>query len=1854
MERPTQLVRHCTCASPLLLLLLLLLPLGEHGPRQASAHSYQTCVGTDDLGAQTLCQGEKIYVYYNTNHGGSSGFCFEFDRQGGIEVFEGSSASGTAIWQKRPATSWSCTGYRCAQGDTISSTTCTGSEGHATTKMCKAPTPPTNQLDAGGGACSGSRPHWFRFGPITKSGSNLPANTYTYNAYGFGCQLSSWSGNYPPTTFKSQQFSVVDCVNKYAPYEVTTPCSGLYSCTYGSPNAPAMRENEPGNIGIAYLNYGDCDTCTSDHVVRPSCTVNGNPTLNTVNNYVNYNSGVTEDRPVYELAGTAGGRFAIDDVSDPSAPKLVTGSTPLDYEETYGGESWSCASTCNGNGVAGGAGIGSTGDGCVKCNYDISTDTFPGSSSGTTTYNTATHTWTLWVYVTDVTGCKTTGGTTIKSGPWPITVTVLNVNEAPGSDTVDPVVTSIAATNPMNSAGELREDCPGGVGGVIGSLTVNPSAAGDCGATGIACTFQCKQGAAWVTGNGANAACGGSSNPELFHIVGTQLRLASVSASKIDYERAQAVTVDVRVLVTNSITNTQITSKTQTLSIPVANVNEAPTTVVWDPTGGAIAENTAQDVLVGILKTVDPDCGTSYASTGCTSAQSDAGGGTDQTFTYTLPQCGGSPCPFKIANGNEIHTTNVNTNFESPGPAYSLTVRATDQGGLPTIGTAEVNFNIVVTDVLEQPTASNAVYNVFENKAPGEGVGNYGTSVTLGDGELAFSLLSGNNAWTNANYATTGGVVVASGTATIDVTDPTTFQDNEGFIKSGDQIEVRQVGKEDLTGGTTAVGASLSPAVAGCSGCTVQTKIPVDTTGWGLAVGDYVYVSLAGADSDLKIINGPKEIEDLGDGYVTIGSYLSAGELLTQVFVAGGSSVWPWTPAKSPNGVYTVTSVARGTPTTGKSRVVYTAKAGLPDGTYGASGVAFVAPFVIEECSGFLSVASNAINYEYRPTFSLTVQVRTGPIVKPAVITVDVLNVDEAPYEAVPFAGASLATYECYTGDCTATPAGAGESGNTPANIDITAHVLDPEGHDDFTMVVVNNAGSQDSTGVQAFGVTQSGSGTGTTRVLSLLTGAVLDYEAKPSFTLTLIASDNQISVDPELQVQVTATVTVNNVNEPPSFLPTQFYVAEDATGSFTFGPMAVIDPEGASGPSLQIMWTETVTATNLNTGNAKTMAPNERPFAWNGAVSDNGASANTGRTLTVNTVAAGGTPVRTLDYESISHYTLVIKACDQDGSGDGLCTSSPWTNVDAFVTDAQEPPVWDASSYTFYVSEGDTLGRVVQTSGGTDELASLASKVTDPDSGASFTFVLDSSTNSTDDPNGWLTDDVALTNELGKPLRVDLAAAALNPGSAPDFERPPAESGGGTSPLSPGAFKFKLEVLDNDGLSGGVATFTIEITDVNEAPYFSPVSRVMDENPTSAVTAYTEGDTSDTVWYLVDDDVHPGNVQTATYTITAGNTDSVGNILFTANPSGSGATQGFVIQAASSGYASIDFEAVVGGTFNIDVTVTDDGTPALSFTGTVGIELQDKNDAPVLPDAVLTIPEQSAAGECATPNVAATDEDDNLVSGPDTLTYSITLGNTNSVFSMTTIAGGTRQGQMCVATGKSTGSDFEYDNGAPYTAGAVACDNCAHTLTVTVTDDGEGGLTDSATVTLLVSNENDLPTFDPANVCASGTWQVPENAAVPGTGTVFGSDLVAADADIAAVSQTLAYTMPVDAENKFGVTPGTLVGGRYRANLKMLKALDYEAASQYTVRVRVTDSHTIPASIECDVTVVVVNVNEAPSGTFPSSLPGSASANAGTSTPDLHFSSHTLILTLVLYFTPCYLCRHHCSGGLGPGPHGR
>jgi VCBS repeat-containing protein len=242
-------------------------------------------------------------------------------------------------------------------------------------------------------------------------------------------------------------------------------------------------------------------------------------------------------------------------------------------------------------------------------------------------------------------------------------------------------------------------------------------------------------------------------------------------------------------------------------------------------------------------------------------------------------------------------------------------------------------------------------------------------------------------------------------------------------------------------------------------------------------------------------------------------------------------------------------------------------------------------------------------------------------------------------------------------------------------------------------------------------------------------------------------------------------------------------------------------------------------------------------------------------------------------------------------------------------------------------------------------------------------------------------------------------------------------------------SFALTVTVTDNGTpVLSDTAVVTINVTDANDPPVANDATFSLPENSANGTAVGTATAT--------DPDLP---AQTLTFAITGG------------DPSGAfaiNASTGAITVANSS---ALDFETTP--TFTLTVTVTDNGTPNLSDTGTITVNLTDLNEAPVANDATFSVAENSPNGT-AVGTVTATDQD----VPAQTLTYAITVGNTGGAFAIDPATG-----QITVANSAAVDTET----------------TPTFTLTVTVTDNGSPVLSDTATVTVNVTGVNEPPVAD-------------------------------------------------------------------------------------------------------------------------------------------------------------------------------
>ncbi len=274
------------------------------------------------------------------------------------------------------------------------------------------------------------------------------------------------------------------------------------------------------------------------------------------------------------------------------------------------------------------------------------------------------------------------------------------------------------------------------------------------------------------------------------------------------------------------------------------------------------------------------------------------------------------------------------------------------------------------------------------------------------------------------------------------------------------------------------------------------------------------------------------------------------------------------------------------------------------------------------------------------------------------------------------------------------------------------------------------------------------------------------------------------------------------------------------------------------------------------------------------------------------------------------------------------------------------------------------------------------------------------------------------------------------------------------------GTDTFTYEVSDGEATS--VATVTITVESVNDAPTVSPATFSVDENAANGTVVGT----------VNMNDVDAGDSHG--FAITGGNTGGV----FAISNSG---------QITVANNAALDFE--VTPSYSLTVTVTDNGIPAQSGSATITITVNDQNEAPVAANDAATILEDGNVNVVA-PGLLANDTDqegDTLTAtkltdpangtatvaangawtyqpnpnfnGTDSFTYQVSDGTNTSNIATVTITVTAVNDTPSFTAGPNVVSDEDTPFSAGWATGISAgpADEAGQTLTFNVNSDNPG-----------------------------------------------------------------------------------------------------------------------------------------------------------------------------------------------------
>jgi len=337
--------------------------------------------------------------------------------------------------------------------------------------------------------------------------------------------------------------------------------------------------------------------------------------------------------------------------------------------------------------------------------------------------------------------------------------------------------------------------------------------------------------------------------------------------------------------------------------------------------------------------------------------------------------------------------------------------------------------------------------------------------------------------------------------------------------------------------------------------------------------------------------------------------------------------------------------------------------------------------------------------------------------------------------------------------------------------------------------------------------------------------------------------------------------------------------------------------------------------------------------------------------------------------------------------------------------------------------------------------------------------------------------------------------------------------------------FNLAVQVQDNGtGNLTASATITVNLTNVNETPAMSGQSLSLNENSAAGTLAGTMTATD------------PDQGQTMTYSITSGNT----NTAFAINASSGAITV--------SNPAALNYESQQS--FTLVIRAQDNGTPSLYATANAQISIVNVNESPVVNNQTFQVLSNSPNGT-AVGTVVATDPDQNQ-----TLSYSITAGNTSSAF----------------AVNASTGAITVANSGA-----VNYLINPVFSITIRVQDNGSPVMASFANVTINVTPVNNVP------VITNQSFTVNENSPA---GTSVGQ-VAASDPD---PGQTLTYAIIS------GNTSGTFqISASGLISVANASSLNFENLPSYQLLVQVTDNGVPPLASSTNISIAVNNVNETP-----------------------------------------------------------
>jgi|GEM_PF-1827268 len=1032
---------------------------------------------------------------------------------------------------------------------------------------------------------------------------------------------------------------------------------------------------------------------------------------------------------------------------------------------------------------------------------------------------------------------------------------------------------------------------------------------------------------------------------------------------------------------------------TATITVNLVNVNEAP--VITSGDTFTVAENAPNNTVFGTMTAVDPDVG--------------------QMLMYS------------IAGGNNLFGINATTgqlfvknsalvDFETTNGVVLMTLRVQDGAG----GIALQDVTVNITNVNEAPVITppaNPFATIAENTANGTAIGNVvANDPDMGD-TITYAIIGGNTGNAFTIDAQTGAITVANSAALNFETTPTfsltvTATDN-GMLVDTDTyvINLTNVNEAPLISPQT-----FSVAENSDPGTILGTVVASDPEGTALT---YKLLAAGNTGNAFGIVAATGElfVKNRGPLDAEVNPVFS---LTVMVSDAGGQSnmatitvnlddqndapvIAPqqFNLAENTIAGTVVGQVAASDPDAPAQTLTYSILSGNTGNAFGITS------------GGQLFVMNRApLDFEVNPVFSLTVQVTDNgspALSSTAVVTVNLTDVNEQPV---------IAPQQFIVEE----NANAGTAVGTVVTSDPDA------GQTRSFSILSGNTGN-------AFTINQA------TGVITVANSTVIDLETNPVFNLTVQVTDNG---SPALSASAVMTISVGDLNEAPVIPPQSFNVLENSASGTVVGTVSASDPDlPAQTLTYQIVGGNTGNAFGINVATGQIFVKNRAP----------------------------------LDFETNPIFDLQVRVTDN-----GSPAASAVGNVTINLLDGNDTPVVPAQSFT--LPENSPLGTAVG-----------LVQVNDPDVGQGRAYAI-------------------VGGNVGNAFTIDSTNGLITvrTPAALNFEANPVIT------LSVQVTDFGQPRLSSSGV------ITINLTNVNETPVFSPTQQLFTVNENSPVNTVVG------TLNVLDPDVG----DTRTFVITGGNVNNAFGInaatgqIFVANP------------------AALDFEAL--NTFSLSVRVTDAG--GLFANGTARINLANVNDPPIITPTTFTINENSNVGTVVG-TVTSTDQDSAQLKS-----YSIIGGNTGNAFTINAA-----NGQITVSNRAAL--DFET--------------NPTFNLQVRVTDNGSPAASSTGTITVNLRNQNDAPVVSPA------TFAVQTRAGVgTSVGTVTATDQDAGQTrTFSIVSGNTNNTFAINASTgAITVSRSPRVNATFNLVVRATDNGSPAASGQATITILVNSTGTVPLTV--------------------------------------------------------------------------